>query len=307
MAYSIREQYELLKQYLDMMRDYNTEEVREALGARAPSAEYIERCEQELARLKDLLQQESAPKLPAFDPMDLSRAQQMTLDLLPSDATPAPAPQPVPQKRKTKPAKKKASIKAALPKAPAQTTQQALKTTTALTPSAFVIDQVHHRTQPSIRLTKKSKYHIDWNYYENMLKLFAFIQLYKGELTPQQQLDKDALTQAIECQGNARSGLKRRLSAAQLMTREVQTSRGARPYLAQGENVILALVKQEKSKTEKDPFKADKYRRDSASLLRVLDEITLESENAWDQAQRRNITGMAHDVFRAVRDAYKTK
>ena len=230
----------------------------------------------------------------------LRRAQQDTFDFnaKPVQPQPAPAVKPAPAKKKLKPA---------LPKAPKQTAQQQLKATTTMTASSFATTLVYHRTQPSVKLTRNSKFHIDWSYYEDMLKLFAFIQLYKGELTPQQQLDKDTLTQAVERQGNARAGLRKRLNAAQLMVREVQTSRGARPYLAQGENVILALVKQEQSKVEKDPKKAEKYKKDSAALLRALDEITMESDNAWDQAQRRNITSMAHTVFHAVKDAYKQK
>ena len=249
MDYSLDEQYVLLKQYLDYILPYAAPDVRGVLGDKAPSLEHIQNCQAELNRLQGELQ----ARVQQASFADLSNAQQMTLDLFQKGA-PMPAPQPAAKPRKVKAAPQQASIKAALPTPPAQTTQQALKATTIFTPLPSIVSAGYNQPHRGI----------NWSHYENMLKLFALSYMYHGQvLTQQQEKDKADLEKAIEEAGNARYK-KKHLTAEQIMKRDEGI------YMRYGENVIRAMA-------EPDPVVSERRLKDLRSEIpdtRVGDNAT---------------------------------
>lgn len=177
------------------------------------------------------------------------------------------------QQKKTKNAHK---ISAALPAPPTQTHQQKLKATTLLTPLPSIVSEgfaVSYRG-------------INWAHYENILKLFALNYLIQGEMTPQQQKDKEDLTRAIESAGNAKYK-KKRLTAQQIIERDSGV------YLRFGKNVIRAMA-------EPNPIVSERRLKDLRSEI-------ADTRNENNAIQLHKTMSKAKTIFMTMQSRYNQK
>lgn len=176
---------------------------------------------------------------------DLSGAQQMTLPL----------------------------FTAAMPAQPKQTAKQQLQNTTTFTPLKSIVSEGFDKPHTGI----------NWPHYENMLKLFALGYLYQGELSQQQQKDKQDLEQAIEQVGNAKFK-KKHLTAEEI----IEKSSGV--YMRYGKNVIRAMA-------EKNPLVSERQLKDLRSEIP-------DTRNDNNATQLHKMMSKAKTVAMVMQDRY---
>jgi len=162
------------------------------------------------------------------------------------------------------------------PTAPQQTTQKALKSSTMFTPLPTIV---------SPAFTHKYR-GINWPHYENMLKLFALGYLVRnGQLTQQQEKDKEELSEAIETVGNAKAKKKKK-TAEEIMN----AADGV--YMTYGRNVIRAMA-------EPDPIVSERCLKDLRSEIP-------DTRNDQNAIQLHKMMSKAKTIFMAMQSRYKT-
>ena len=247
--------HQMLKDYLRNVHTSFPEDLLCDLEKQDPSYfNHIQNAENEFSRLDRLVEEECKEQTDRQIP------------LFPADQK-APVPQQMMLNFGT-------SLAPALPKKPKQTKKQTLKATTMFTPLPSIVEEGYDKPHKGI----------NWPHYENMLKLFAFSYLVHGQLTQQQQKDKDDLTKAIETTGNARYK-KKHLSAEEIMERDSGV------YMRYGKNVIRAMA-------EKDPLVSERRLKDLRSEIP-------DTRNDNNAIQLHKMMSKAKTVFMTLQSRYK--
>ena len=245
---------QMLKDYLKNVYTNFPEDLLDDLEQQDPAYyEHIQNAEHEYARLNNLIekerQQQQEELFPVAQPH--GKSQQMMLDFGPDFVIP-------------------------LPEKPKQTKKQALKATTMFTPLPSIVEEGYDKKHRGI----------NWPHYKNMLKLFTLGYLIQGELTPQQQKDKDDLTQAIEKTGNAKYK-KKHLSAEEIIERDSGV------YMRYGKNVIRAMA-------EKDPLVSERQLKDLRSEIP-------DTRNDNNAIQLHKMMSHSKAIFMSMQSRYKAK
>ena len=246
--------YQLLQEYLQNVYKNFSKESLEELKTKDPAYfNHIQNAEAELTRLNEQMQRASQAKEGQNKPSDDTKKQpqQLTLNFAEEVAAVLPAP-------------------------PKQTHKQKLHNTTMLTRLPPIVEEGYDAPHSGI----------NWPHYENMLKLFAFGFLVKDTLTSQQEVDKVALSAAIESVGNAHYK-KKHLSAEEIVHRANRT------YMRYGKNVILAMA-------EPDPLVSERRLKDLRSEI-------FDTRNEDNARQLHKMMSKARSIYMTMQARYKQK